>query len=350
MSDRAAGCIVGALVGDALGVGPHWYYDLEELRRDYGPWIDGYTAPKPGRYHAGLRPGEPSQTGLIIEMLLASVAGCGGYDEADFCRRLDEDLLPKLDGAARSGPGGFTNHSIRQAWHARVKQGRSWGAAAGNADTSEAAERATVLAARYAADAYTVARTAQSCCLLTQDDSLVVQHTVAFALVLAALIRGHSLDGDLADRLMSDVESGAVPFVADTSVAASRAAERPSLGFASPDALLLPSWIAEAARDPGIRIEPPWKVSVVYGMSCLVTSVLSAAYYLAARFSGDFERAVLHALNGGGQNMSRACLAGALVGAQVGLSGIPRRFIEGLAHRERILEHADRVARGSGTA
>ncbi len=37
---------------------------------------------------------------------------------------------------------------------------------------------------------------------------------------------------------------------------------------------------------------------------------------LAARFSGDFERGVLHALNGGGQNMSRACLTGALLGAQ----------------------------------
>jgi hypothetical protein len=39
----------------------------------------------------------------------------------------------------------------------------------------------------------------------------------------------------------------------------------------------------------------------------------------ADRVAGDFESAVLHALNGGGQNMSRACLTGALAGAQVGL-------------------------------
>ncbi|MBU2807537.1 ADP-ribosylglycohydrolase family protein, partial [Acidithiobacillus ferrooxidans F221] len=39
----------------------------------------------------------------------------------------------------------------------------------------------------------------------------------------------------------------------------------------------------------------------------------------------------------GGQNMSRAMLTGALVGAQVGLEGIPRRFITGLRDAQRYL-------------
>jgi ADP-ribosylglycohydrolase len=56
-----------------------------------------------------------------------------------------------------------------------------------------------------------------------------------------------------------------------------------------------------------------------------------AAYYLAARFHDEFESALLHAVNGGGQNQARAILVGALVGAQVGLAGIPQRFLAGLA-------------------
>ena len=48
------------------------------------------------------------------------------------------------------------------------------------------------------------------------------------------------------------------------------------------------------------------------------------------RFHDDFEKAVLYALNGGGQNQARCILTGALVGAQVGLSGIPQRFLDGL--------------------
>jgi ADP-ribosylglycohydrolase len=40
-----------------------------------------------------------------------------------------------------------------------------------------------------------------------------------------------------------------------------------------------------------------------------------------------------------------ALLTGALAGAQVGLRGIPQRFIAGLANSEGLLEMADRVAR-----
>ena len=117
--------------------------------------------------------------------------------------------------------------------------------------------------------------------------------------------------------------------------------------FASPDALLTPSYMAMAAADPDIRIEPAWKVSLVYGMPCAIYHQLPAVYYLAARFPDDFESALLHAINGGGQNMARAMLTAALVGAQTGLSGIPERFITGLEDHERLLDLAHSVAAGA---
>ena len=69
-----------------------------------------------------------------------------------------------------------------------------------------------------------------------------------------------------------------------------------------------------------------------------------AAYYLAARFPDNFELAVLHAINGGGQNLARAMLTGVLSGAMVGLSGIPARFIAGLAQSKTLLALAERLA------
>ena len=105
LRDRAAGAIMGAFIGDALGLGPHWYYDLAELRRDYGEWITDYTDPRPGRYHAGLKAGQSSQAGYILKLTLRSLVACGQYDEADFCRQMDEELLPLLDGTPSSGPG-----------------------------------------------------------------------------------------------------------------------------------------------------------------------------------------------------------------------------------------------------
>src|SRR5690242_6100567 len=93
IQDRAVGALMGAFIGDALGLGPHWYYDLKELRRDYGEWIDGYTDPRPGRYHEGMKAGQLSQSGYILSLMVSSLVERGGYDETDFCCRMDTDLF-----------------------------------------------------------------------------------------------------------------------------------------------------------------------------------------------------------------------------------------------------------------
>ena len=335
IQDRAAGAIMGAFIGDALGLGPHWYYDLAELRRDYGAWITGYTDPKPGRYHAGLKAGQLSQAGFILKLLLTSLVERGGYDETDFCRRMDEELLPLLDGTPVNGPGGYTSQSIRDLWRARVEQKLPWGQTGGHADTTEAIERTLALGVRYALDPARLAGTITANTILTQGDETVVSMTVAYGAVLGQLVQGHRLDSRLSGRLMRLVNSGALPFhaVTNDNLRPPRPGDPDPLRagrFASPDALLTPSYMAGAASDPDIRIEPAWKVSIVYGMPCAIYHQLPAAYYLAARFHDDIESALLHAVNGGGQNQARAILSGALVGAQVGFSRIPRRFLDGL--------------------
>lgn len=347
--DRAAGALMGAFIGDALGLGPHWYYDLAELRRDYGEWISGYTDPKPGRYHEGLKAGQLSQAGFILKLTLRSLVECGRYDEKDFCRRLEEDLFPLLDGAPVSGPGGYTSQSIREAWRRRVKLGLSWDRTGGEADTTEAIERTLAIAVRYAFQPRELASAVADNTVLTQANALVVSMTVAFGAVLGLLVRGHALDANLSSKLMDLVKSGELPFHAVTSnnlqPPAPGQPEPPRAGlFASPDALLTPSFMAAAAADPEIRIEPAWKVSLVYGMPCAIYHMLPAAYYLAARFHDDFESAVLHALNGGGQNQARSILTGALVGAQTGLSGIPRRFLDGLEEAEELRRLSESLA------
>ncbi len=169
VADRAAGAVIGALIGDALGLGPHWYYDLTELHKDYGPWITGYTSPKSGRYHAGMKAGQLSQSGLILGMLLRSVVEKGEYQEEAFTQHLDRELFPFLDGTPMQGPGGYTNQSIREAYRRRVEQKLRWSQTGGHADTTEAAERAVVLAARYALNPRKVAETVSANCILMKN-------------------------------------------------------------------------------------------------------------------------------------------------------------------------------------
>lgn len=346
--NRAAGAIMGALIGDALGLGCHWYYELSELRRDYGEWITDYTTPKPERYHGGMKAGQLSQSGLILVMLLKSVTEHDEYREDDFTRRLDEELFPLLNGTPVYGPGGYTNQSIREAYRRRVEQKKSWRETGGHADTTESAERGIVLAVRYANQPQQVAEFVSANCMLTQADESIVAMSTAYNAILSLLVTGEKLTPAISNKLMQLVHDNKLPFHAVTKSdfsAPRRGDPDPPLAgrFSSPDALLTPHYMAMAALDPGIKIEPAWKASIVYGMPCAIYHQLPAAYYLAARFADDFESAVLHAINGGGQNMSRAMLTGALVGAQVGLEGIPQRFIAGLENGDALLALAKKL-------
>jgi hypothetical protein len=171
--------------------------------------------------------------------------------------------------------------------------------------------------------------------------------------VLSLLVQGHQLNRSLSGKLMRLARAGKLPFhsMAHTDLQPPQVDLPCESGhFISPDALLTPSYVATAAMDPDIRIEPAWKVSIVYGMTCAIYHQLPAAYHLTARFPDDFESAVLHAVNGGGENQARAMLTGALVGAQVGLSGIPPRFIDDLDEAETLQRLATDLAAKVGAS
>jgi hypothetical protein len=108
--------------------------------------------------------------------------------------------------------------------------------------------------------------------------------STAYNSVLAALVRGEPLDENLSDKLMLLVKQEQLPSHTVTSndlgVPRPGDPDPPGAGkSSSPDALGTPSYTAEAARDPGIRIEPAWKVSIVYGMPCAIYHQLPAAYF-----------------------------------------------------------------------
>lgn len=317
--ERAMGAIVGMYVGDALGLGPHWYYDLKELRAAYGEWITDYAPPMLGRYHFGCKAGDVSQTGQVSMLLLASLAERGEYDEVDFTGKLD-DFLKTLDGTPQGGR--YTDIAMREVWEAR-RAGMDWDEAAGMSDSGEAAIRGVMLAARYADKPRELAAHAISNIHLTHAEPFVQAQSLAFALTVCRLIRGKSLDNSGKSFMgwaQNEVDRALI------------------------DVFLQPGFVHGAATNPEIVMEPAYAIAQVYGLACQLGFMAPAAYWLASRFEGDFETAVLTAINGGGNNMARACMTGALSGAQVGLDGIPQRFIDGLVDRDEILANAEKVA------
>jgi ADP-ribosyl-[dinitrogen reductase] hydrolase len=327
---------MGALIGDALGLGCHWYYDLDLLREDYGEWISDYTASKPDRtdhfgYIArhrreqGLRAGDVSQTGQVTILLLESVADKGAYDEADFTSRLDQ-LLEPLDGTPLSGR--FTDWAMRDVWKER-KAGRRWQEVGSRADTGEAAIRSVILSARYFTNPNLLATKAFSNILLTHREPYVASQSLAFCLTVSSLIQGTSL-AEIREYMAALAGS---PLIKER--------------IPSFDCLTQVGNGAQAAKALE-DLTPASLICSVYGLPCSLGYMLPASYYLIHRFPDSFETAVLSAVNGGGNNMARAAITGALSGAMVGLHGIPERFLKGLKDGERLLTLAEKVASTEG--
>ena len=66
------------------------------------------------------------------------------------------------------------------------------------------------------------------------------------------------------------------------------------------------------------------------GQGWTAVEALAIGVYCAQRFSGDFERAVLTAVNYAGDSDSTGALTGAIMGASLAAGGIPRHWIDGV--------------------
>ncbi|MBO9494079.1 ADP-ribosylglycohydrolase family protein [Thalassotalea sp. G20_0] len=333
--NRAAGAIMGVLVGDALGLGTHWYYDMDALHREHGTWVDHYVDPKPDgdhrfanvsrfRYEQGLRAGDISQTGQVYTLLLESLQEKKQLVNDDFFQRLDT-LYATLSGEPFSGRYTDSLHRILLKYRARGIGWDNMHSFVPTNDTSDGALLLVPLAATIS-DPELFAREADQLLRVFYRDDFVRGNHIVYGLVIQALINGITVD-ELEDYLRPMARHPAIaPIVG---------------GF---DRFITPVNGSIARRPELVSIPEPKYVSHLFGMDCQVMHLLPAAYYLMYRFPNDFEMATLSASNGGGNNMARAALTGAIAGAINGISNIPQRLLKDLRNGDELEKLAREVA------
>ncbi len=77
------------------------------------------------------------------------------------------------------------------------------------------------------------------------------------------------------------------------------------------------------------------------GEGWVAEETLAIAVYCAIKYSSDIDRALIAAVNHNGDSDSTGAVTGNIIGAQVGLSGIPEKYTEKLELRNLIIEVAD---------
>lgn len=81
------------------------------------------------------------------------------------------------------------------------------------------------------------------------------------------------------------------------------------------------------------------------GQGWVAEETLAIAVYYALKYSNDFEKGVLTAVNHSGDSDSTGSVTGQILGAYLGFEEIPQKYIEPLELKEIILKTADNLTR-----
>lgn len=354
--DRMRGALWGIFIADALSMPVHWYYSVTDLKRDFGEITD-YQAPKKrhpssimslsntgghGRggqsgkiigdvinhgkhefwgvpnmhYHQGMAAGENTLNAVCARIVMRGIAANGGkYDSTLFLNNYVSFMT--TPGSHNDTYAESFHRDFFKNWAAGVPPERcalgteghntaqiggfvmlppvimAAVAAAAQASSSNGIDST---AAAAAAQAVTHLRT-------THDSNKLVAVAERYAQVMTRAVLGEPL------RPLLEAEAKRLRF--------------------SPAELAGKLW-----DDTNI-------VHSVFGSACYIESSWPAVLYLAWKYSDSFEKAVLSNTNVGGENCHRGAALGALMGAAVGESAIPPRFISGLAASEEIRKEID---------
>jgi ADP-ribosyl-[dinitrogen reductase] hydrolase len=334
--DRIKGCYYGQFIGDSLAMPVHWYYDINQLKKDFGE-ITKYEAPKstfpnsilnlsntdgPGRgsdkgtligdvilhgkkkfwqrgksyhYHHGMNAGDNTLDTLINRVLYRNIIKNRKYDEKSFL----ED---------------YVKFMTTPDTHNDVYCGSS---------------------IRIFFKNYSLGKPLEKC---AGSDGHNTDAIDALVIIIPIILKNILSDfGSDEIKRNSEIES---------SIICQRLAKDTlKYAFAYSELLIsifkrekdIRSLIQETGLKFGYDIA---KVATSLKSdpmtACYIESSFPAMLIYAYKYAEDPEKMLLASANGGGENVARGALLGALIGAEFGLSKFPKNLVEGLTEREAI--------------
>jgi ADP-ribosyl-[dinitrogen reductase] hydrolase len=295
LRDRFRGTLLGLAAGEALGA-PAEFLTAEQVVERYGV----ITEMLGGGVH-DLAPGEVADATEMMLALAESLAEHGAFEPEDIMARFGTVL--ERQPAHVSLTVRATLISYRSGTHWDVASRRAYEILGGPTAGNGSLIRCAPVGLLYYSDAAIRHEVSNRESTLTHFDRLAGWSCAAFNDLITV-----ALHGDLAD----DLPSVAAAFEAeDKRVAA--------VLHTTPDA------------------EVEEVVSSSFVLDTLQTALWTVLH------AADFEHAVTMAVNMGNDATAAGAATGALAGAVYGESGIPARWLDELAVRERVADAADRL-------
>ncbi len=304
IKSKFIGCMLGAAIGDALGKQNEGLARSEIKRRGY---IRDYGKAQSGCPGDKLEAGQYTDDTEQMLVLARSLIECGGLDPLDFSKRLANwGKNAMADTKRKSLVGPSSSISI-----SRLNSGISWKDSGSDIPSCGSAMRVAPIGLYYE-DMDEVEKYAALSSIPTHNSS----EAIAGAVAVAVGVRCALMDMDCAAIINETC--------ARTSHYNGMVAEKIKAAFRKKE-------------------NEPDKVFEEIGTSYLVNETVPCAFYCFSRYFEQPEKAIIEAVNAGGDTDSIACITGALCGARRGVEAFPDRWIEGLENKEYVIDNAGMI-------
>lgn len=288
---RYTGCMVGAAIGDALGKQNEGRSRYDILKKDL---IKDYGKAQAGCPGENLGAGQYTDDTEQMLLLARSLIECGGFDAGDFASRIARWGADALaDPLRRKLVGPSSSAAIK-----RLNSGVGWKESGSSLPSCGSAMRVAPMGLFYR-NLEEVETNAVLSSIPTHNSSGAIAGAVAVAVGVRCAI----------DRMELP------EIIKESSTRASKYDE----GFGNKIVISFE-----------MRDEDPDEVFVRLGTSYLADETVPSAFYCFSRYFDEPEKAIIEAVNAGGDTDSIACITGALCGARHGIGAFPERWIRGL--------------------
>ncbi|MEM9423402.1 MAG: ADP-ribosylglycohydrolase family protein [Spirochaetota bacterium] len=307
MIDRAYGCLIGAAIGDAMGM-PASFMSPEKIKKVYGR-IDNFFPPAEEQTaHNALEQGEitdDTEEALIISSVLIEA---NGFQESLFVTKMKEWALKnKMLESTVIGPN-------TRAFLEAIIQGKDYFQCGCCGDTNGSAMRVAPLGIFYHGNVEQTIKEAMASARPSHGSRPAMAATAAIAAAISLAIEGNSNPEQIIQAAMKGARAGE------------------ELGFDIPaPSVYRRIELAKDLVDSNQQMNLEQQCFLLYqyigaGMKSYESIPLTLGIFYAAR--GNFEAGLLEAINIGDDADTNGGIVGALCGAYSGAQSIRSDWIE----------------------
>lgn len=305
MISKARAMVLASFVADSLALGARWIYDIREIENRFGR-VQHLLQPGKDSYHATKSVGEFTHYGDQALVLLESTAAANGFELEHFARSW-RAMFGTYRGYFDKATKGTLKH---------FEEGIPPTASGSPSTDLAGAARIAPLVYCYRDNLEALVASAKAQTAMTHNNPLVIAGAEFFARVTWRVLKGASPSSALAAVALDSFEG-------------------------SPLAELVAGGFQEVESDSR-------KVVAALGQSCDMRGALPAAVHLIARHEGDLREALVENVMAGGDSAARGMVVGMVLGAYLGIDGMPVEWLSGLKRWEIIVDLLDRIDEGKG--